>query len=79
MRIGLLVVLLTVTFSNAATAWNSEYEKGRRDGYDAGVDRAAVEKEKTRRARLKELENCLRKADWPGMPGRSECQAMYGE
>jgi len=28
---------------------------------------------------MKHLEDCLRKADWPGMPSRSECQAMYGE
>lgn len=25
------------------------------------------------------LSECLRKSDWPGMPGRSECMRMYGE
>lgn len=26
----------------------------------------------------KKLDECLRKADWPGQPGRAECQRLFG-
>jgi len=81
-RIVAISCLLAFAFSSGAIG-RGTYEDGKRDGYNkgynAGVNHEAVEKEKTRRARLKKLEDCLRKADWPGMPSRSECQALYGE
>ncbi len=46
-------------------------------GYDNGAAAAAIEAAKVTQARAKELDKCLRKADWPGQPSRSECRSMY--
>ncbi len=45
---------------------------------DNGAGAAAIQEAKVSQAKAKELDKCLRKADWPGQPSRSECQSMYG-
>lgn len=39
---------------------------------------AAREARRAEKLRSEKLEKCLRTADWPGQPGRAECQQMYG-
>lgn len=41
--------------------------------------RAARAETNRLKAKARQLDECLRKADWPGMPSRSECREMYGE
>lgn len=40
--------------------------------------RAARAETRRLREQSQKLDACLRTADWRGMPGRSECQSMYG-
>ena len=41
--------------------------------------RAARAETNRLKAKARQLDECLRKSDWPGSPSRSECQSMYGE
>lgn len=45
---------------------------------NSAADRAQLQEARNSRERMKKLQECLRTSDWPGKPGRSECQQMYG-
>ena len=41
--------------------------------------RSKSERQDAKQRQLQLYEECLRKADWPGTPSRSECRAMHGK
>ena len=52
------------------------------DMHSGGVDQDAMARmAETRRQQqqARSLDECLRKADWPGAPSRSECERIYGQ
>lgn len=51
------------------------------DSGDSGQNEAArAQRADDRRLqeRSKRLDECLRKSDWPGQPGRAECRRLFG-
>lgn len=52
---------------------------GGSDSGNSAADEARVMEAQNARERMKLLEECLRTSDWPGKPGRQECQSMYGK
>lgn len=52
---------------------------GGSDSGNSAADEVRVMEAKNARERMKLLEECLRTSDWPGKPGRQECQSMYGK
>ena len=51
---------------------------GALSGQDEAARAARAETNRLK-AKARQLDECLRKSDWPGSPSRSECQSMYGE
>jgi len=64
--------------SGTGTVFGCSGGRSSDDGGYSAADRAAAERSRTQRQRAGMLNECLRKADWPGSPGRSECMQMYG-
>lgn len=93
MRVKILSILFLSTCSTAALADGTIYMNGQpcfvngnqvncpngMSPAEAAALRAERAEARRERQQAANLDDCLRKADWPGAPSRSECQRMYGQ